>query len=164
MIYSIKQAQGNIYKYYDLTIHWYIPYFVLFQVLSTPISLLWVGAWRSYFKSILIQYHVHDLSCMLVVVGTHNGNLSIVFTGKILPKFKKEMILKVFSCQNEKKYKSPDPYNLFYHVAKNIKGWLNICTLFLIYSKIWLNLHRDDHHLFYIFIWMIATLGTNKNF
>ncbi len=51
-----------------------------------------------------------------------------------------------------------------YHVAKNIKGWLNICTLFLIYRQICLNLHRDDHHLFYIFLWMIATLGTNKNF
>jgi hypothetical protein len=48
---------------------------------------------------------------------------------------KKEMIFKVFSCQNEKKYKSPDPYNRFYHVAKNINGWLNICTLFLIYSR-----------------------------
>ncbi len=44
---------------------------------------------------------------MLVVVGTHNGHLSIVLTGKILPKFKKETI---FSCQNEKKCKSPDPY------------------------------------------------------
>jgi hypothetical protein len=47
---------------------------------------------------------------MLVVVGTHNGNLSIVFMGKILPKFKKEMIFKVFSSQKEKKCKSPDPY------------------------------------------------------
>ncbi len=51
-----------------------------------------------------------DLSCMLVVVGTHNDNHSIVFTGNILSKFKKEMIFKVFSCQNEKKCKSPDPY------------------------------------------------------
>lgn len=54
-----------------------------------------------------------DLSCMLVVVGTHNGNLSIAFTGKILPQFKKEMIFKVFSCQNKKKYKLPDSYISF---------------------------------------------------
>jgi len=37
----------------------------------------------------------------------------------------------------------------FYCVAKNIEGWLKICTLFLVYSQIWLNLPRDDCHFFY---------------
>jgi hypothetical protein len=27
----------------------------------------------------------------------------------------------------------------------------------------WLNLGRDDHHFFQIFLWMIVTLATNKN-
>jgi hypothetical protein len=57
------------------------------------------------------------------VVGTHNGNLGIVFTGKILPKFKKEMIFKVLSCQNEKKYKSPDPYISFLSCSQKYK-WM----------------------------------------
>jgi hypothetical protein len=29
-------------------------------------------------------------------------------------------------------------------------------------SQIWLNLFRDDRHFFYFFLWMIATLATNK--
>jgi len=41
--------------------------------------------------------------------------------------------------------------------------WLKICTLFLVYSQIWLNLPKNDCHFFYIFQWMIATLATNKN-
>jgi hypothetical protein len=38
-----------------------------------------------------------------------------------------------------------------------------ICISYLVYSQIWLNLHKDDDHFFYIFLWMIATLATNKN-
>jgi hypothetical protein len=30
-------------------------------------------------------------------------------------------------------------------------------------AQIWLNLLRDDSHGFNIFLWMIATLATNKN-
>jgi hypothetical protein len=36
----------------------------------------------------------------------------------------------------------------FHCVAKHIIRWLNICTLFLVYSQIWLNLHTDDCHFF----------------
>jgi len=43
----------------------------------------------------------------------------------------------------------------------NIK---NTYTSYLVYSHIWLNLAKDDHHFFYIFPWMMATLATNKNF
>jgi hypothetical protein len=32
----------------------------------------------------------------------------------------------------------------------------------LIHSQIWLNLARDDRHFLYAFVWMIATLATNK--
>jgi len=49
-------------------------------------------------------------------------------------------------------------------VAENVKGWLKICTLFLVYSLTWLNLPKDNGHLFYIFLWMMATLATNKKF
>jgi hypothetical protein len=38
----------------------------------------------------------------------------------------------------------------FQLVAKNIKGWLKICILLLVYSQIWLNLARADHHLGYM--------------
>jgi hypothetical protein len=30
------------------------------------------------------------------------------------------------------------------------------------YSQNWLNLLRDDHNFFYIFLWMIAILAVNK--
>jgi hypothetical protein len=50
----------------------------------------------------------------------------------------------------------------FHCAAKNIEGWLKISTSFSIYSQIWLNLHRDDYHFFYIFLWMINILATNK--
>jgi hypothetical protein len=43
------------------------------------------------------------------------------------------------------------------------KRMTNICTLFLVNIQSWLNLPRDDHHSFYIFPWMIATLATNRN-
>ncbi len=38
-----------------------------------------------------------------------------------------------------------------------------ICISYLVYSQIWLDLHKDDDHFFYIFVWMIAILATNKN-
>jgi hypothetical protein len=59
----------------------------------------------------------------------------------------------------------PDSYIFSFHcVAKHIEGRFNIFTLFLIYSQIWLNLPKDDRDFFfYIFLWMIATLATNKN-
>jgi hypothetical protein len=39
---------------------------------------------------------------------------------------------------------------------------LKISTFFLMFSQIWLNLPWD-HHFSSIFLWMIATLLTNKN-
>jgi hypothetical protein len=44
----------------------------------------------------------------------------------------------------------------------NIEGWLNISASYVVYSQIWLNLPMDDHHFFYIFLWMIATLATKN--
>jgi hypothetical protein len=46
-----------------------------------------------------------------------------------------------------------------YYVATNIKGWFKICTLFPVYSQIWLNLSRDDCQCY----GMITTLVTNKD-
>jgi hypothetical protein len=37
-----------------------------------------------------------------------------------------------------------------------------MCTSYLNYSQIWLNLLRDDHHCFYTFLWMLVTLAPNK--
>ncbi len=39
----------------------------------------------------------------------------------------------------------------FHCVAKDIEGWLKICSLILIYSQIWLNPPRDNRHFFYFF-------------
>jgi hypothetical protein len=38
-----------------------------------------------------------------------------------------------------------------------------MCTSYVVYSPIWLNLFRDDGHSFNIFLWMITTLATNKD-
>ncbi len=43
--------------------------------------------------------------------------------------------------------------------SRNIKVWLNICTLILVYSQNWRNIARDDRH----FLSMIATLAIKKN-
>jgi hypothetical protein len=32
----------------------------------------------------------------------------------------------------------------FQYVAKNIEGWLNICTSYVIYNQIWLNFSSSD--------------------
>jgi hypothetical protein len=37
----------------------------------------------------------------------------------------------------------------FHCVAKNIEGYFKICTLSLVYSRIWLNLAKDDRHFGY---------------
>jgi len=51
---------------------------------------------------------------------------------------------------------------LFLECSKNIGQWLKICTSYLVYSQTSLNLPRDDHHFFYMFLWMI-TMTINKN-
>jgi len=51
----------------------------------------------------------------------------------------------------------------FQCVAKNIKESLKMCTLYLNYSQIWLNLLRDDRHFFYTFLRMLVTLALNKS-
>jgi hypothetical protein len=50
----------------------------------------------------------------------------------------------------------------FWCVAKIFKKLKN-CISYMIYSKIWFNILRDDHHFFYIFMFMIATLHTKHN-
>ncbi len=45
---------------------------------------------------------------------------------------------------------------------KTQKDNYNISASYVVYSQIWLNLPMDDHHFFYIFLWMIATLATKN--
>ncbi len=56
-----------------------------------------------------------------------------------------------------------DSYIWFSLCSQKIEGWLNICTSFMIYSHIWLNLPYNDCHFFYIFLWMITTFAINKS-
>ncbi len=37
----------------------------------------------------------------------------------------------------------------FHFVAKHIEGWLNMCTLFLAYNQVWLNLPTHNRHFGY---------------
>jgi hypothetical protein len=41
----------------------------------------------------------------------------------------------------------------FQCVTISKEGWLNIGTSYLVYSQIWLNLPRDDCHVFWVFLW-----------
>jgi len=50
----------------------------------------------------------------------------------------------------------------FLMCRKNIEWWLKICTSYLVYSQIWLSFLRDDGHIFYISLWMIAILVLKK--
>jgi hypothetical protein len=51
----------------------------------------------------------------------------------------------------------------FQCLARNMEGWIKkTCISYLVFSRIWLNLPRDDSHFFYILLWMIATLATKK--
>jgi hypothetical protein len=50
--------------------------------------------------------------------------------------------------------------------SQNIQKRLNfLVTSYLVYSQIWLNLCRDNHQFFYIFLlqMIIAILATNQN-
>jgi hypothetical protein len=43
-------------------------------------------------------------------------------------------------------------------LAINMKGCIrNLYFVFGLYSQIWLNLPRIEHHFFYIVLWMITT-------
>ncbi len=53
-------------------------------------------------------------------------------------------------------------YQVFHCLAKDIESCLRVCISYLIYSQIWLNLHLDAQHIFYI-LWLIATLAASKN-
>jgi hypothetical protein len=66
------------------------------------------------------------------------------------------VIYEVFSCQKwgKKKVKiAKFIYVVFHCVAKHIIRWLKICSLFLVYSQIWLNLQTDD----------LSPFSTNRN-
>ncbi len=81
-------------------------------------------------------------------------------------KFKKKSDFKGFQSSDVRKEEEKIErfLDLVVHfVAKNIERWLQSCTLFLVYSQIWLNLPRDDCHFFYIFfLWRTGTLATDK--
>jgi hypothetical protein len=61
---------------------------------------------------------------------------------------------------------SPPKVNCQIHIcdfqclAKDIEGQFKICSLFMVYNHIWLNLH--DHHFFDIFLLRISILATKK--
>lgn len=61
------------------------------------------------------------------------------------------MILEVSIVNSEGKKKSKN-YHIstfgFHYVAENMEGLLKICTSYVIYNQIWLNLPRDESSLF----------------
>jgi hypothetical protein len=73
-----------------------------------------------------------------------------------------EVIFDVFNHQKwwkKERGKNHDKF-IFGFLVCSLKYWrLKICTSYLVYSQIWLNLFMDDHHFFYIFLWMITTLA-----
>ncbi len=70
----------------------------------------------------------------------------------------------IFSIPRSEKIKGSKNQQMFILVCgQTIEGWFKICiSYYLIYSHIWLNLLRDNHHFSYSFLWMIAALATNK--
>ncbi len=85
------------------------------------------------------------------------------FTTKLNFKYSKIKRFWRFSTAKSEGKKLSNFYAWFSMCSQYIEGWLNICTSFLVYSQIRLNIPRHDHHFFYIFLCMIATLATNKN-
>jgi hypothetical protein len=75
------------------------------------------------------------------------------------------MIWEIFSHQKRGKKGENSQIGIcgFHCVAKNIEGWLKICSLFVVYSQDLLNLPKGDRHFLLLFKWMIATLATNRN-
>ncbi len=85
------------------------------------------------------------------------GMQRIFFNSEISPKseikqikFEKEWFCSFSVAKSEggKKGKFHMIHILGFHwVAKHIEGWLKICTLFLVFSQIWLNRLMDDGHI-----------------
>ncbi len=67
------------------------------------------------------------------------------------------------TAQTTKKKKCQIPILGFQCVAKIYKDYWIICTSCLVYSRhqVWLDL---CHHFSHIFVWIIASLATNKKF
>jgi hypothetical protein len=91
--------------------------------------------------------------------------LRVSFSGEVLPNFYLKIRIstytKVFQGKKrpkftrfwkEKKIRSPDCYDKFQEVAKNIEGsrFFFFLISYLGYSKIWLNYFLDDCHFGYI--------------
>jgi hypothetical protein len=73
------------------------------------------------------------------------------------------MILEVFNCQKWRKENFIDfLYLVFNMYNQNIKKRLNICASYLVYSQIWLNLHKHDWHFTSSYVW--CDFGYIKNF
>ncbi len=81
--------------------------------------------------------------------------ISFWSTSKISPKneLKVKWLLKV-SIANKWEPKKLTNHLIsvvgFQHVNIIIEAWLKYCSLYLVYSQIWLKLPQDDHHLGYI--------------
>ncbi len=78
------------------------------------------------------------------------------FFSKISPKeknwiLKNQVMLEFFNC-HEWEEKTDNFFQIFTWFciirSKNIEGWIKICTSYLVYNQIWLNLFRDDRHFF----------------
>jgi hypothetical protein len=93
------------------------------------------------------------------------------FPGKFSPEIqiknqeiKKMVILEVFNRQKRggKKLVKVAIFFIFGFqlVVKNYRRiFIWMCTSYLVYSQIWLNLlPKDDHHFFYIFQWLMTTM------
>jgi hypothetical protein len=77
------------------------------------------------------------------------------FTGEISPKreIQKRSDFGGFQSPEVRKFRNKKGNNFQIHILFSFhcvaKGWFKICTSFLVYSQIWINLPRDDHHFGY---------------
>jgi hypothetical protein len=75
------------------------------------------------------------------------------FHQKVDWKLKMKWLLKVSIAKNGNKFFFKNHLISvvgFQHVNIIIEAWLKYCSLYLVYSQIWLHLPQDDHHLRYI--------------
>ncbi len=62
--------------------------------------------------------------------------------------------------EKKKEWKSTNLHIWVFICSQKSKRRMNFFTFFLVYSQVWLNLPRDDHH----FLWIKATLATKQCF
>jgi hypothetical protein len=72
-----------------------------------------------------------------------------------------------FQSPKVRKFRKKERNNCQIHILFSFhcvaKGWFKICTLFLVYSQIWINLPRDDHHFGYKQEFLLPKKNTAKS-